>query len=114
MSIFRPSRGPSPFSWIAKLHGEGKLPLAKPAPEIIEESPAEAAARRAAEFQQLTNPAPVIATAEAIIRAGAIGRGELQVFTAPPQPERRTPLTAAEQKATAAAIVEAYDRFRVR
>jgi hypothetical protein len=106
MSIFRPSRGPSPFAWIAKLHGEGKLPLAKPAPEIIEETPAEAAARRAAEFATLTGQAPVVATAEGIIRAGAIARGELQVFTTPPQPERRT-LTPAEQTATAKAIIEA-------
>ena len=79
--------------------------------EIIEESPEEAAARRAAEFQQLTNPAPVVATAALIARGIALAEGSIQTFDPPPQQARRT-LTPAESAATAKAIVAAYDRAR--
>ena len=70
---------------------------------------------RSQEFAVLTgrviDAEPVVATADAILRAGEAARSGVAPFEIPPQP-RRTPLTDDERDATAKAIIAAGRKAR--
>jgi hypothetical protein len=80
------------------------------------ETAAEAAARRAREYDAIMNPSAeqIAEAAAAIVHAAAVARGEVEAgyfHPAPPQPERRK-LTPAEATVLAAQITAAAKKAR--